>query len=269
MGIMPGAIWVCCKCQRGRRATCPSVWANLWKRFSLRLQCPAAGNGLGRDAEDPSRAAGRIIIGALAESSFPPQSYGSACNPELSWACRCPIPQEKGDWSTPTVVAGDKNRYTFTDSFNRKSSRSPCPKRVGDTPVCSGTTAWKSEPLREARGRGRHAPQLVPDEGCSFIESFLTGALYHNQSCAPRGRDEEDPARLLSECLRGLVVAAFAGSNLYGQIRDLHSETGGGELPAGAALADPGKNAVETASPAVAVAGSQHPCDECCMTPAG
>ena len=34
--------------------------------------------------------------------------------------CRCPIPEEQGGLTMPTVVAGDKNRYIITDSFNRK-----------------------------------------------------------------------------------------------------------------------------------------------------
>ena len=78
-------------------------------------------------------------------------------------ACRCPIPQEKGGLTPPTVVAGDKNRYIITDSFNRKRGEvlvrrgfggdSASVKRHNGLEVGTATG--------EARGRG-HAPQLVP-----------------------------------------------------------------------------------------------------------
>ena len=74
-----------------------------------------------------------------------------------------PIPQEKGGLTTPTVVAGDKNRYIITDSFNRKRGEvlvrrgfggdSASVKRHNGLEVGTATG--------EARGRG-HAPQLVP-----------------------------------------------------------------------------------------------------------
>ncbi len=159
-----GEYGVCRKCQRGICVTCPSVWANPWKRSSLRPQCPAAGTWPGAwTPKPPSRGWAHHKRG-VTESILPAVKHMAApATRSCPKACRCPIPQEKGGLTPPTVVAGDKNRYIITDSFNRKRGEvlvrrgfggdSASVKRHNGLEVGTATG--------EARGRG-HAPQLVP-----------------------------------------------------------------------------------------------------------
>ena len=159
-----GEYGVCRKCQRGICVTWPSVWANPWKRSSLRPQCPAAGTWPGAwTPKTPSRGWAHHKRG-VTESILPAVKHMAApATRSCPKACRCPIPQEKGGLTPPTVVAGDKNRYIITDSFNRKRGEvlvrrgfggdSASVKRHNGLEVGTATG--------EARGRG-HAPQLVP-----------------------------------------------------------------------------------------------------------
>ena len=159
-----GEYGVCRKCQRGICVTRPSVWANPWKRSSLRPQCPAAGTWPGAwTPKTPSRGWAHHKRG-VTESILPAVKHMAApATRSCPKACRCPIPQEKGGLTPPTVVAGDKNRYIITDSFNRKRGEvlvrrgfggdSASVKRHNGLEVGTATG--------EARGRG-HAPQLVP-----------------------------------------------------------------------------------------------------------
>lgn len=159
-----GEYGVCRKCQRGICVTCPSVWANPWKRSSLRPQCPAAGTWPGAwTPKTPSRGWAHHKRG-VTESILPAVKHMAApATRSCPKACRCPIPQEKGGLTPPTVVAGDKNRYIITDSFNRKRGEvlvrrgfggdSASVKRHNGLEVGTATG--------EARGRG-YAPQLVP-----------------------------------------------------------------------------------------------------------